>query len=330
MRLTTRLRKPVPDLRRHTISKETMSKEEKTNSAFRKIQRYEARARIVEAAKITNPESIRASYLELMLSLLSKTSRTNQADFVRDLTGKYGTKSMGKMKYVWSPVNEDWVIRDVKAAHLYSLALGQSFMTYVFRSDAEHEINRVQNGLFLHSGVEKAFDKHFLTIVPFEENSKEWKILILDRGGLWNSSAPFLGSNKTFADLHQTKLEFQPGNSFRPRARYLYFHYVTAMLRLGRSKKAEKAGMSSHIAEATTPALTKFWGTQGKYLRDNMIMAFIEGIGHDDGLPVDLEDLRSHAMKRMPNETTQMIKTAEQLNVESDDEEVLCERISAK
>jgi hypothetical protein len=107
------------------------------------------------------------------------------------------------------------------------------------------------------------------------------------------------------------KLEFQSGDSFRLKARYLYFHYVTAMLRLGRSKKVEKAGMSSHIAEATTPALTKVWGTQGRYLRDNMIRAFIEGIGHDDGLPVDSEDLVSHAMKQMPNETTQMIKSAE-------------------
>ncbi len=48
-------------------------------------------------------------------------------------------------------------------------------MTYVFRSDAEHEINRAQNGLFLHSGVEKAFDKHFLTIVPLEGNSRNGK-----------------------------------------------------------------------------------------------------------------------------------------------------------
>ncbi len=81
---------------------------------------------------------------------------------------------MRKMKYVCSPVNEDWMIRgEVKAAHLYPLAPGQQFITYVFRSDAEHELNRAQNGLFLHSDVEEAFDQHLLTINPFEKNSKK-------------------------------------------------------------------------------------------------------------------------------------------------------------
>ena len=296
--------------------------EEESESADRKIRRYNARARIVEAAKTTNPTSIRASFLELMLSVLSKTSRANQSNFTRDLAERYGTKSVGKFKYVWSPVKGDWVMRgSVKAAHLFPLALGQATMTYIFGSETDHELNRAQNGLFLDPNVEEIFDKHLLTIVPFEEGSPDWKIIILDRSGIWNSPAPFLGENKTGADLHNLKLVFQPGNPFRPRARYLYFHYVMAMLKIGRSSQKEKAGHSSHMAEVTTPALTKVWGTQGRYLRDNMIRAFIEGIGHDDGLPVDPDDMMSHALEPIPNEVTSMIETSRFVDLESEDED---------
>ena len=48
-----------------TYRKRKRELEEETESACRKITRYEARARIIEAAKTTNPASIRASFLEL-------------------------------------------------------------------------------------------------------------------------------------------------------------------------------------------------------------------------------------------------------------------------
>lgn len=50
------------------------------------------------------------------------------------------------------------------------------------------------------------------------------------------------------------------------------------MLKIGRSKKAEHhQSMSSFISSS----LTKVWATPCRYLRENMIRAFIEGIGHD-------------------------------------------------
>jgi hypothetical protein len=106
--------------------------------------------------------------------------------------------------------------------------------------------------------------------VPAEGDTKpqEWKFFVLDRGGLWNAEIDTSG--KTFRELHQFKLQFRANNDFRPRARYFYFHYVLAMLKIGRSKQKERAGSQSQMASATTPNLTKVWATGGRYLRENM------------------------------------------------------------
>ena len=104
--------------------------EEETETAERKIRRYEARSRIVEAAKTTNPASMRASYLELMMSHLSKTSRTNQGVFILDLKQNYGCKVMGTTDHVWCPMLGDWWAKsEIEAAHLFPLSLGQETMT---------------------------------------------------------------------------------------------------------------------------------------------------------------------------------------------------------
>ena len=299
--------------------------EEETESAERKIRRYEARSRIVEAAKTTNFPSIRASYLELMLTLLTKTSRNHQSAFVKELESKYGHQKFGKAKHVWSPVIGDWVARgDVKAAHLFPLSLGQKSMNFIFGPEAQDEMNRAPNGLFLQSSIEQAFDQHQLIIVPCGEENRpqEWKFLILDKGGLSNTKLHILGAQSTFANLHERKLIFQPGNDFRPRARYLYFHYVMAMLKLGRRNKDGRAQISAHMSELTTPVLTKVWATQGRYLRQNMIRAFIEGIAHDSP-EADSEMLMEHAKEKenVTDEMIEMIETAKAIVVESDEED---------
>lgn len=296
--------------------------EEETETAERKIRRYEARSRIVEAAKTTNPASMRASYLELMMSHLSKTSRINQGAFILDLKQNYGCKVMGTTDHVWCPMlGEWWAKSEIEAAHLFPLSLGQETMSYIFGDDAKNEINKAPNGLFLHGTVEEAFDRHKIIIVPCEGETKpqEWKFLVLDRGGQWNAPLKVLGKGCTFADLHQRKLIFEPTHSSRPRARYLYFHYVMAMLRLGRGKQAAKAGVTSHMPELTSPALSTVWATQGRYLRESMIRAFIEGIGHED-TDAEIDEMLSHAMSDLPNETTRMVETAKQMKVESDEE----------
>lgn len=63
----------------------------------------------------------------------------------------------------------------------------------------------------------------------------------------------------------------------------------------------------------TTAGLTKV------YHRENIIRAFVEGIGHDDKNDHD-EDFLKHAMDDLPNETADMLRTARLVDVESDED----------
>lgn len=58
---------------------------------------------------------------------------------------------------------------------------------------------------------------HNRSMTEFKTRRKFWQSSILS----FISLTSFTGQNKTFGNLHQSKLVFQPGNSFRPKARYL-------------------------------------------------------------------------------------------------------------
>ncbi|PGH15590.1 hypothetical protein AJ79_02372 [Helicocarpus griseus UAMH5409] len=127
-----------------------------------------------------------------------------------------------------------------------------------------------------------AFDKHQLVIVPdsVKTTPQEYKFLVLDKSGLWEAAASFDGSLK-FRDIHGQRVRFQPGNSFRPRARYLYFKYVLATLVQLRKRNIKYGTHTIELPDIEMPELPRVWATEGKYLRKNLILAFIEGIGHE-------------------------------------------------
>ncbi len=290
---------------------------ERNEAAERRIDRYMARSALLSAQTTKNPVLMRRSFVELLLSMLTKTSRSDQSYFRRDLESVYGNKKEGRFRYVWCPSSGGWEYRsNVKAAHIFPTSLGQDLMTCIFGPDAAGELFTARNGLFLQPMIEEAFDKHLIVIVPTEE-AREWKFLVLDRSGLWNAK---IEKGRTFADLHNSKLVFQPGRDARPRARYFYFHYLLAMLRIGRKGEEEKAMLRNQIAEATGPTVGRLWASDEKYLRENMIRAFIEGMAHD-WPDLDRADLLAHAEKDRESDFPEMVRSLVEAEVESDDED---------
>ncbi|MCJ1466016.1 hypothetical protein MMC07_004635 [Pseudocyphellaria aurata] len=311
--------------------------------AEQKIRRYEARSRVVETAKIANPNlvAMRASYLELLMSLWSKnslSSRSSEGDFMYDLRANYGAKKIARDHHVWCPMLGKWVLKcTVEAAHLFPFSLGQQTMTYIFGDDADGEMNKASNGLFLYGHIHEKFNRHWITIVPCEtetEKPQEYKFLVLDQD-IWNHELDDLGKGCTYADLHERKLIFESKHSYRPSARYLYFHYLMAMLRIAHGQRAKKAGTTSLWAEVTkmTPGASRAWVTAapGRYLREPILRAFIEGIniGHFDDEettdnPEAANDMLSHAVTSAdlpPDETANMLETATQIPMESEDDD---------
>jgi hypothetical protein len=71
--------------------------------------------------------------------------------------------------------------------------------------------------------------------------------------------------------LDGAKVEFR--NNYRPRARYLYFHFCVQILRLTWGKRRKDA-------EILKKELGRvFWGTPGRYLPKNMLRAFVDELG---------------------------------------------------
>ncbi|EFR04067.1 hypothetical protein MGYG_07073 [Nannizzia gypsea CBS 118893] len=263
-------------------------------SILEKEKLFDKRNKILQqsSSTTTNLTSTRAAYVDLLLTIQSKTSRQKQSDFSKDVLRAYGgTTKVNNTTYCFSVLDGTRRVKeDFVAAHIFPLSLGPKAMEYIFGRDARYEINSPRNALLLPKKIEKHFDAHQIVIVPAKSDNpdvREWQFLIIDKSGLWNESLSAFGPMK-FSDLHERKLIFP--NDFRPLARYLYFHYLISMIIHFRT--AKKTGIvRSELPDAEWPELTRAWATHGEYLRDNMIYGFMEELGHD--LP---EDLKQNAL----------------------------------
>lgn len=83
------------------------------------------------------------------------------------------------------------------------------------------------------------------------------------------------GYQKTWREIDGKRLEFR--TSFRPAARYLYFHYCVQVLRRAWAHNTGGGPLPTLKDEAGKP----FWGTPGRYLPKDMLLGLIEALGHE-------------------------------------------------
>ena len=179
------------------------------------------------------------------------------------------------------------------AAHLYPWESGQEAMTAIFGEIANGELFSAQNGLLLSTSAKIYLDNGAMAIVPAidEESSsdqidawnaasaQEYKIRVLqpqEKG--MNETITYL-SNLTWKELDNQPVTFQ--SDLRPRARYLYYAYCVALLRLAYNVDKRPIALRSSLG-------TKDWGTTGRYLEKSMVQGFVDAVGGEfDGLMGD-------------------------------------------
>lgn len=289
----------------------------KHDSAVRKEDRHKKRAAVISFVKTNNLVSSRAAYVELLMNRFKKASRTNQPQLKEDLKRTYGARKVPDGdEEVWSPVVEGgWIAKVVtKAAHIVPLSVSQESMNYIFGRDAKGEINSARNGLWLPSNFAERFNNFQIAIVPAGQ-SRQWQVLVIDPDEIRNGEAY---GNKKFKDLHGAKLVFQ--NDAQPRARYFYFHYLCAMLDRSQKTKEKKLTLNDNaVARMSEPS--RAWGSEGSYLRENVILGFFERLGDsvgDDGA----EMIRSHSGGKIaPNEAERLGTSVGNLDLDSEDED---------
>lgn len=171
----------------------------------------------------------------------------------------------------------------------------------------EGELDTPYNGLLLETNVEKAMDDGAIAIVPdisddpsteeiamweaAEPKNYKWKIIDVDAEVLdepleiaTEKSQPPM----TIRDLNGQQLSFK--NDMRPRARYLYFLFVVAHLRLA-WRQDFRHGPSKVLQKQLGKG---FWATKGRYLKRSFLLALAEEIGHDtdfaENIPIEPGD----------------------------------------
>ncbi|KAJ5867580.1 hypothetical protein N7534_002133 [Penicillium rubens] len=130
------------------------------------------------------------------------------------------------------------------------------------------KIDKREDGNALVSAV-----KYWLECEP-----REYRVRLIDPDWEKLDESVSRQTSLTFRQLEGRPLKFRSG--FRPAARYLYFHYCVQVLRMcwqhsNRGKSSQAAALLQ--AEKGRP----FWGTAGRYLPHNMLLALVEEMGHE-------------------------------------------------
>lgn len=215
-----------------------------------------------------------------------KPKGDNRNEFRKSLIAAHDAKHP-EHDSLWCPIRKDWCSAvSTKAVHFFPSMHGQEVMDAIFGPTASKELFSPLNGIIVSAGINYLFNKGFMVIVPRisdnpsaaevslwnQSNPKEYKIRILGRDSItYNQTiAPY--SPRKWKDLDGTNVEFR--NDFRPRARYVYFHYCVQMLRYAWREQRHGQSLKKQLEKS-------YWGTPGRYLPRNMLMALVEEMGHE-------------------------------------------------
>lgn len=260
--------------------------------------------RVHELEQGSHARSFRAAFMNLFTTSkiglgiqttgAGKRSSTDQSNFRQKLIQAYEARHRDNT-WLWCPIFQDYLdANDVVAAHLFSWKHGQANMDAIFGKQKETELCSPRNGILMSRHIEECFDIGKLVIVPWipdthgtkmealrrwlESSQREYQLKILDSN--WDRLEKPISRyyQLRYKDLDGRKLQFV--GSFRPAARYLYFHYCIQVLRrswqYNESKSPVKA--ASVLREENGKP---FWGTPGRYLPKNMLLALVEELGHE-------------------------------------------------
>ncbi|KAK7431532.1 hypothetical protein QQZ08_002023 [Neonectria magnoliae] len=157
----------------------------------------------------------------------------------------------------------------IKAAHIVPYNIGELNAEYFFgtASAKEGHLMSPHNGIPMTGLYEESLNDGTMSLVPVPD-SNDVRIVVFD--------TPDHTEQNFMARMNGKILTFR--NSFRPYKRYLYFHYVTTLLRRQRYKVPK---WWKSIAQDTHSTM---WTTPGEYIRRSSLLVLARNIGH---LPPD-------------------------------------------
>ena len=197
--------------------------------------------------------------------------------------------------YWWCPITSSYHSSlAMVATHLYPWKSGQDAMIAIFGEEATGELFSARNGLLLSTSAANYLDNGAIALVPAIDNEssseqieewnaasvKEYKIRILRPREKGMDELCAYSSDLTWKELENQPVTFR--SEYRPRARYLYYAYCVALLRLAYNVEKKPVALKTSLGK-------KYWGSTGRYLKGSMIRGFVDAVGHEfDELIEDL------------------------------------------
>ncbi|MCJ1258541.1 hypothetical protein MMC24_006374 [Lignoscripta atroalba] len=259
-----------------------------------------------------------ALYKDPMTS--NKRSSTNQTNMRRAAIQAYRSDLQAPEGKLWCPISKGFFdSADMKAAHIVPASLGPEVVDYLFGHGSGSRLSSADNCLIIHRTVERSFNDGNFVLLPINANDlpiQRWRIC------LTNSSAMSRDIGRTsLAVRNGSEVEFR--TSFRPAARFLYYHFVVTLLR---NKKYCQPGWEKIWMDLRTGHP---WPTPGRYLRKSILLTLARYA--DDVEESEVEKLfagdllfeeHGHLDEKEENEVARRVLVARgHYEVEDDEEE---------
>ncbi|KAI9767050.1 MAG: hypothetical protein M1839_004640 [Geoglossum umbratile] len=191
---------------------------------------------------------------------------------------------------------------EIKAAHIVPASLGPELVDYVFGNGTGSRLFSTDNCIMLYRGLEQAFDSGNFVIVPAdpaERPIRRWKTVLVNESS--RNQRIDLSTIGHLGLLDEREIKFP--TDYRPAARFLYYHFLTSLLRC---RYYQQPGWEKVWAKMKTG---QPWPTPGRYLRESMLLCLAKAA--DSGICDDtIEELvREHTFS-----------TADRLSVHEEEE----------
>ena len=271
-----------------------------------KLESYEQQIeRLNDNAGSIEERATQRSYVSCFLSsklgadadvAAGRRSKIEQSSFRDQVFNAYHVIDQDDSAQAWDIVfRQPRPTSELVAAHLFAYRHGEDALVTIFGDAAKGDLFSPSNGLLLPLPIEEQLEKGIFTLYPnFPDHAsreereqwqksepKEWRIRFLDKPVLPTSAKAHkplyhkvydLGKNILWKDLDGKKLEFR--SNARPKARYVYFHFLLNMLRFAWRRK--EAAVEILEPELGMP----YWGSPEKYTQKGQLRGFVDQLGH--------------------------------------------------
>ncbi|KAI9813713.1 MAG: hypothetical protein M1826_002467 [Phylliscum demangeonii] len=245
----------------------------------------------------------------------AKRSSTQQSAMRAASIAAYGSRGEKDEESggLWCPVLGRFCPKSsVVAGHVVPSALGGGLVDYLCGEGSGVRLHAADNCIMMHSVVERAFDQGNIVIVPVDPTERpirRWKSVLVNPEARNQLLLPEgSGSPRTVGELDERELQFRTAH--RPAARFMYFHFVIAMLRLRQYNRPQWRQTWTRLVSGRP------FATPGPYLRRTMLMC----LARENG------DLPDKEIDHLLHQGT-VFETAERLS--DDDETLIATRVRA-